>query len=71
MLAQWAAVRAGLGIGFISTYLIATDGTVQPVLPQLRLPEFPLWITVHRELRTSTRIRAVYDFLAREVAQAL
>ena len=37
----------------------------------LAVPPLPMWITVHRELRTSARIRAVYDFLAHEVAQAL
>jgi hypothetical protein len=35
------------------------------------LPGLPVWLTVHRELRTSARIRAVYDFLADEVGQAL
>lgn len=69
--AQWAAVRAGLGIGFMSQYLVATDASVRPLLPMLELPALPLWITVHRELRTSARIRAVYDFLAAEVAQSL
>lgn len=69
--AQWAAVKAGLGIGFMSQYLVTTDATVQPLLPMLEVPALPLWITVHRELRTSARIRAVYDFLAQEVSLAL
>jgi hypothetical protein len=30
-----------------------------------------MWLAVHRELRTSARIRAVYDFLSHEVAAAL
>ena len=37
----------------------------------IALPVLPVWLTVHRELRTSARIRAVYDFLAGEVGQAL
>ncbi len=69
--AQWAAIRAGLGVGFVGEYLRATDPAVQPLLPMLETPRFPIWLTVHRELRTSARIRAVYDFLAAEVAQAL
>lgn len=69
--AQWSAVQAGLGIGFASTYLIRTDPSVRPVLPRLRLPDYPMWITVHRELRTSARIRAVFDFLAEEVGAVL
>jgi DNA-binding transcriptional LysR family regulator len=69
--AQWAAVRAGMGVGFMSRYLIASDPEVKRLLPMLAVPPLPMWITVHRELRTSARIRAVYDFLAHEVAQAL
>jgi hypothetical protein len=30
-----------------------------------------MWLTVHRELQTSARIRAVYDFLAAEVGNSL
>lgn len=69
--AQWAAVRAGLGIGFMSQYLVATESSIRPLLTTLKLPTLPLWITVHRELRTSARIRAVYDFLAAEVSHVL
>jgi len=71
LIAQWAAVRAGLGIGFAAEYVRRTDPEVQVVLPDLPLPRFPVWLTVHRELRTSARIRAVYDFLAAEVPIAL
>jgi DNA-binding transcriptional LysR family regulator len=36
-----------------------------PVLPDsLRIPPLPMWLAVHREIRTNPRIRAVYDFLA-------
>ncbi len=69
--AQWSAVQAGLGIGFASTYLIRSDPSVRSILPKLQLPDYPMWITVHRELRTSARIRRVFDFLAAEVAGAL
>jgi hypothetical protein len=37
----------------------------------LPLPDLPIWLTVHREIRTSRKIRAVYDFLAAEVPLAL
>lgn len=71
LLAQWAAVRAGLGIGFMNHHLVGTDPNVQTVLPELVLPVFPLWLVVHRELHTSARIRAVYDFLAEAVTLTL
>ena len=71
LIAYWQAVRAGLGIGFVATYLLREDSAVLPLLPMLKLPTLPVWLTVHREIRTSARIRAVYDFLARAVPGAL
>lgn len=71
LVAYWQAVRAGVGIGFIADYLAATDPQVVPVVPMLKIPPLPIWLTVHREIRTSRRIRAVYDFLAQQLPQAL
>jgi DNA-binding transcriptional LysR family regulator len=71
LIAYWQAVRAGLGIGFVATYLLREDSAVLPLLPALKLPALPMWLTVHREIRTSARIRAVYDFLAQAVPLAL
>jgi DNA-binding transcriptional LysR family regulator len=67
LIAQWAAVKAGPGIGFVPDYLVRNEPTVKVVLPFLDMPQFPVWLTVHRELQTSARIRAVYDFLASQV----
>ncbi|NBW54958.1 MAG: LysR family transcriptional regulator [Betaproteobacteria bacterium] len=71
LIAQWAAVKAGLGVGFMADYLLRVEPSVQAFLPALQLPKFPVWLTVHRELQTSARIRAVYDYLAAEVAKCL
>lgn len=71
LLAYWAAVRAGLGIGFVSDTLLREDPDVLPLLPQLRIPPIPVWLTVHREIRGNARIRAVYDFLATELQAQL
>ena len=38
-----------------------------PVLPGLALPALPVlpvWLTAHRELRASRRLKALFDFLA-------
>ena len=67
----WQAVRAGLGIGFVSEHLIRTDSAVVPVLPKLGIRPLPVWLAVHKEVRTSTRIRAVYDFLSDALPGAL
>jgi DNA-binding transcriptional LysR family regulator len=65
LMAQYEAVRAGLGIGFLAAYAARLDADIVPVLPDsLRIPPLPMWLAVHREIRTNPRIRAVYDFLA-------
>jgi DNA-binding transcriptional LysR family regulator len=69
---QWQAVRAGLGIGFLADYMAASDPDVLPVLPgALPIPALPMWLAVHREVRTNRRIRAVYDYLATALVAAL
>ncbi len=71
LIVHWQALRAGLGIGFIANYLGQSDPDVQRVLPTMELPSLPMWLTVHREIRTSQRIRAVYDFLAKALPPLL
>lgn len=62
---QWQAVRAGLGVGFCAEYMARGNTDVVEVLAgQLKIPSLPMWLAVHREIRTSTRIRCVFDFLA-------
>ena len=64
-LVQWQAVRAGLGVGFCADYMARKEPDVLRVLPGLlKIPPLPMWLAVHREIRTNRRIRAVYDFLA-------
>ena len=71
LIVQWQAVRAGLGIGFLANYMARGDDQMQRLLPGLPLPDLAMWLTVHREIRTSQRIRAVYDFLAQALPAAL
>jgi DNA-binding transcriptional LysR family regulator len=71
LIAYAEAVRAGIGIGFLSDYVARTDATLVAVLPALKIPPIPVWLAVHREIRTSARIRAVFDFLSDAVPAAL
>jgi DNA-binding transcriptional LysR family regulator len=65
LIVQWQAVRAGLGVGFCPDYMARTDPDVLRVLPRiLNIPPIPMWLAVHREIRTSQRIRATFDYLA-------
>nr|WP_315183789.1 LysR family transcriptional regulator [uncultured Albidiferax sp.] len=71
-LVQWHAVRAGLGIGFVAHFTARLDADVLPVLPNvLPVPPLPMWLAVHREIRTGQRIRSVYDFLAEALSGAI
>lgn len=71
LMAYWQGVRAGLGIGFVADYVARTDSEVLRVLPALKIPPLPVWLTVHREIRSNPRIRQVYDFLAEAVPEGL
>ena len=71
LIVVWQAVRAGLGVGFVSEHLIRSDPAVIPVLPKLKIEPLPVWLAVHKEIRTSKRIRAVYDFLADALLAAI
>jgi DNA-binding transcriptional LysR family regulator len=71
LVASWQAVRAGVGIGFVADYVARTDPAVVPLLPGLKIPPLPMWLVVHREIRSNPRIRAVYDALAQAVPKAL
>jgi DNA-binding transcriptional LysR family regulator len=66
---QWELLRAGLGIGFAQANLLrSTPGMVE--LPiELSIPPLEVWLTTHRELFTSHRIRAIYDALAEGLSE--
>jgi DNA-binding transcriptional LysR family regulator len=62
--AHWALVRQGMGIGAMMNEIArATPGIVR-VLEDVPPVNFPIWLVTHRELRTSRRIRVVFETLA-------
>lgn len=63
-LVVWEAVRSGLGIGVGPDALAARDADLVRVLPEITIPPLPLWLTAHRELRDTPRLRLVFDHLA-------
>ncbi|MEY4785265.1 MAG: hypothetical protein RIR41_3200, partial [Pseudomonadota bacterium] len=42
---------------------------LEQVLPELPIPPLEFWLTAHAELKTSARIRRVYDFMADALQQ--
>ena len=60
----WELLKAGLGIDFGQANLARTTPGIVIVPVDLRIPALPVWLTTHKELFTSHRIRAIYDALA-------
>ncbi|RWD97617.1 LysR family transcriptional regulator [Mesorhizobium sp.] len=63
----WEAVRAGNGIGIGQEPLANSDPELEKLLPEVPLPVLPVWLAMHRDVRTSMRIRRVADFLHEEL----
>ena len=62
-LVHWELVKQGLGIGVMPVRTGDAEPAVQRVLPSLDPIEIPVWLVAHRELKTSRRVRLVFDFL--------
>jgi DNA-binding transcriptional LysR family regulator len=62
-LAQLAAIRAGLGIGFCQIGLAARDRDLVRVLPDTVAVALDTWVVAHEDLRGVARIRATFDHL--------
>ncbi|WP_088285227.1 LysR family transcriptional regulator [Ideonella sp. A 288] len=67
-LVTFEALRAGLGVAIAMVPLAASQPQLVRVLSELELPVLPVWLTAHRELRSSRRLRVVFDFLAEALA---
>lgn len=64
---HWELVRQGVAIGIAPDFVGDREPRVRRVLPDLKPMTFPMWLTAHRELNTSRRVRFVFDFLAEEL----
>lgn len=60
----WQMAQHGLGIIVMSDEVATGTPNIERVLPDMDPIVFPIWLTAHRELHTSRRIRLVYDLLA-------
>lgn len=66
----WHAVLAGAGIGACLKRVAQGYPQLVQVMKEQPLPSLPVWLTAHRELRDSPRIRAVFEFLSRALAES-
>jgi DNA-binding transcriptional LysR family regulator len=67
VITQWALVKQGLGVALFPDQLAEAEPRFHKVLPDLQPFKGPLWLVVHKELRTSRRVRVVFDFLLDEL----
>ncbi|OSZ76058.1 LysR family transcriptional regulator [Hydrogenophaga sp. IBVHS1] len=67
-MASWSLVRHGLGIGAMMDDIARDTPGIVRVLDDVAPVRFPIWLVTHRELRTSRRIRVVFEALAQGLA---
>jgi DNA-binding transcriptional LysR family regulator len=63
-LVHWEYVKQGLGIGIMPHAIGDIEPSVVRACEAIAPFEFPIWLVSHRELRTSRRVRIVFDLLA-------
>jgi len=62
-LVYWELVRHGCGIGFSQKAIADNDPLVEEVEIDLPIDPLPVWLTAHTIMRSSPRIRRVWDLL--------
>ena len=64
---QWSLITQGAGVGVMMAGVGDADPRVRRALDDFVI-EVPMWLTSHREVRTSRRVRVVFDLLAEALA---
>jgi len=65
--ACWHMVLAGYGIGFNQVRIGEAEPRVMRLQVDAELPKLPIWLAAHSELKTSRRVRRVFDFLVEQL----
>jgi len=64
-LVQWELCKQGAGLCLMMDEVGDEEPGVVKVFPELPSITVPIWVVCHRELRTSRRLRLVFDWLAK------
>ncbi len=64
----WELVRAGCGLGFAPDFVGSEDPTLERIEIDLPIPTLPVWLTAHEAVRRNPRVDAVWQVLARRLA---
>lgn len=62
--AQLMAARTGFGIAALQRPMAARFPELVEVLPGLPVPPLPVWLTLHKDVRTGAHVRVTHDWLA-------
>lgn len=65
----WGLVQRGFAIGVMSHDIARMTPGLVRVLNNVREIKIPMWLTTHREIHTSRKIRLVFDILAETLAK--
>ncbi len=63
--AQLAALRAGVGVGGCQEGIARRTPELVPILPNAFKMTLDVWLVMHRDLRSTSRVRLLFDWLAR------
>lgn len=67
-LVHWELTKQGLGVGVMPEAVGEAEPRVRRAAPWLPPFTVGVWLVAHREVKTSRRVRLVYDWLARELS---
>jgi DNA-binding transcriptional LysR family regulator len=65
----WELVRRGMGVGIMLKAVAERTPGVARLFADQPVSKLPLWLVTHRELKTSRRIRLVFDILDDELSR--
>ncbi|MEM9060294.1 MAG: LysR family transcriptional regulator [Pseudomonadota bacterium] len=64
----WALLKQDLGVSILTARSVADEPDIEMVWPEFEPIPVPVWLVTHAELKTSPRIRLVFDLLAERLA---
>ncbi len=68
-LVQWEMTKQGIALGMMMEVVGDREPRVERVLPEADPILFPIWLVAHQQLKSSKRIRAVFDLLSDSLAE--
>jgi len=68
-LVQWELTKLGVGLGMMIENYGDAEPLVERVQPDSHVISFPIWLVAHHQLKSSKRVRAVFDLLSDSIAK--